>query len=49
MLNISGESEGPFVSLISLLRGKNFKQDNLEGAHKTFFKYETPIKKKSLF
>ena len=45
MLNISGESEGPFVSLISLLRGKNFKQDNVEGAHKTFFKYETPIKK----
>ena len=45
MLNISGESEGPFVSLINLLRGKNFKQDNVEGAHKTFFKYETPIKK----
>ena len=46
ILNISGESEGPFVSLINLLRGKNLNQDNVEGVHKTFFKYETPIKKK---
>ena len=45
MLDIKGESDGPFISLINLFRGKNFSEDNIQGTHKTKFEYVTPLKK----
>ncbi len=45
MLDIRGESEGPFISLINLFRGKNYSKDNIRGTHKTNFEYVTPLKK----
>ncbi len=45
MLDIKGESDGPFISLINLFRGKNFSEENIQGTHKTKFEYITPLKK----
>ena len=49
ILNIRGESDGPFVSVLNLLGGKNLNQENTEGVHKTIFEYTTPLRKKISF
>ena len=45
VLDIRGESEGPFISLINLLGEKNYSEDNIRGTHKTNFEFVTPLKK----
>ena len=45
ILDIKGESDGPFISLINLFREKNFSEDSIQGTHKTKFEFITPLKK----
>lgn len=45
ILDITGESEGPFNTLIRLFGENNFSADEVNGVHKTNFTFKTPLKK----